>query len=133
MAKYILSWQETDAQFLAALLLASGGEGAASLQDVLLMVDALDGTVLSLEEVRQGLEKLVATGYVHVLKNKLVLGSAFLEHHEAMAAEVMGQEALLQLLQTEELLPEKIALANEALKKYKLQNHYQQYREQFGG
>ena len=41
MAIYNLIWQQTDAQLLEALLLATGGEGGATLQDVLLMADVV--------------------------------------------------------------------------------------------
>lgn len=38
-----LTWQETDVQFVEALLLATGGEGGPALLDVLLMADAIHG------------------------------------------------------------------------------------------
>ena len=133
MTKHSLSWQETDAQLLEALLLATGGEGGATLPDVLLMADAVDGTVFTLNEVEQALEKLVAIGYVSVLKNKIYLSALFLKDYGDIAGEVDEQEALLQLLQPKELTAQGIAEAQSLLKKYKLRNHYQQYIEQYGG
>ena len=133
MTKHSLSWQETDAQFLEALLLAIGGEGGATLPDILLMADAVDGTVFTLNEVEQALEKLVAIGYVSVLKNKIYLSALFLKDYVDIAGEVDEQEALLQLLQPKELTAQGIAEAQSLLKKYKLRNHYQQYIEQYGG
>ena len=133
MTKHSLTWLETDAQFLEALLLATGGEGGATLPDVLLMADAVDGTVFTLNEVEQALEKLVAIGYVSVLKNKIYLSALFLKDYGDIAGEVDEQEALLQLLQPKELTAQGIAEAQSLLKKYKLRNHYQQYIEQYGG
>ena len=131
MPKDDLSWQETDAQFLEALLLATGGEGGASLQDVLLMADAIEGMVFTLEEVEQAVKKLVAVHFVNVLKNKLALSPVFLQTYAEADAE--KQEQLLQLLQGQELTEQKMEEASAALKKYKLRNYYQQYQEQFGG
>ena len=56
MPKYNLTWQATDSKFLEALLLATGGEGGVTLQDVLLMGDALDGEVFELNELEEALE-----------------------------------------------------------------------------
>lgn len=128
MAKYNLTWQQSDAQLLEALLLATGGEGGATLQDVLLMADAIDGTVFTLQEVEQALEKLVAIYYVSVLKSKLSLSPVFLQAYNPD-----GQAEFLALLQAKELTQERIEEARNALKKYKLKNYYQQYLEQFGG
>ena len=133
MPKYNLTWQETDAQFLEALLLATGGEGGASLQDVLLMADAIDGTVFSLKEVELALEKLVAVHYIDVLKNKLSLSPVFQEAHSSVEEGANEQEQLLHLLKRQELAEQSIEAAKSSLKKYKLKNHYQQYQEQFGG
>lgn len=137
MAKYNLTWQESDAQLLDALLLATGGEGGATLQDVLLMADAVDGTVFSLEEVTAGLEKLTATGCIAVQKNKLYLSPDFLEAYEKTTLEegVEEQSArpLEKLLHQKEIAAEAIEqVRNTVFKKYKLKNHYQQYLEQFG-
>ena len=133
MTNYNSAWQETDARFLEALLLATGGEGGATLPDILLMADAVDGTVFTLNEVEQALEKLVAIGYVSVLKNKIYLSALFLKDYGDIAGEVDEQEALLQLLQPKELTAQGIAEAQSLLKKYKLRNYYQQYIEQYGG
>ncbi|RDV17000.1 hypothetical protein DXT99_00325 [Pontibacter diazotrophicus] len=133
MPKYKLTWEEADAQFLEALLLATGGEGGATLQDVLLMADAIDGTVFTLEEVEQALEKLVAIDYVSVLKNKLSLSPTFHEANAQVEESTADQEQLLQSLQAQELTEQSIEEARSALKKYKLKNYYQQYQEQFGG
>ena len=118
---------------MEALLLATGGEGGATLPDILLMADAVDGTVFTLNEVEQALEKLVAIGYVSVLKNKIYLSALFLKDYGDIAGEVDEQEALLQLLQPKELTAQGIAEAQSLLKKYKLRNYYQQYIEQYGG
>ncbi|WP_237586671.1 hypothetical protein [Pontibacter russatus] len=133
MTNYNLTWQETDARFLEALLLATGGEGGATLSDVLLMADAVDGTVFTLKEVEQALEKLVAIGYVSVQKNKIYLSALFLKDYGDIAGEGNEQEALLQLLQPKALTAQGIAEAQNLLKRYKLRNHYQQYTEQYGG
>ncbi|PKV66563.1 hypothetical protein [Pontibacter ramchanderi] len=137
MAKYNLTWQESDAQLLDALLLATGGEGGATLQDVLLMGDAVDGTVYSLEEVTAGLEKLIATGCITIQKNKLYLSPEFLEEYEkATLDEGVGEPAarpLEKLLHQKEITVEAIEQVRTSIfKKYKLKNHYQQYLEQFG-
>lgn len=137
MVKYNLTWQEADAKLLDALLLATGGEGGATLQDVLLMGDAVDGTVFSLEEVTAGLEKLTAAGCVSVQKNKLYLSPEFLEAYEkATLAEGMGEQSarpLEKLLHQKEITAEAIEqVRSNIFKKYKLKNHYQQYLEQFG-
>lgn len=132
MAKHNLTWQQTDAQFLEALLLATGGEGGATLSDVLLMADAIDGTVFSLQEVEQALEKLVAINYIHVQKNKLSLSEAFLQAYIPLEG-AEEQEQLLQLLQASELTEQSLEAASSNLKKYKLRNHFQQYMEQYGG
>ncbi len=135
MAKQNLSWQAYDAQLLEALLLATGGEGSASLQDVLLMIDALDGDVLSLQEVEQGLRKLVSVGFVHVQKNKLALSEDFLTRYEAITLNTAEEEeSPLQLLLEQVPLTEAgIAQAKtEVLERYKLKNQYQAYIEQYG-
>lgn len=133
MPKYSLIWSETDAQFLEALLLATGGEGSATLQDVLLMADAIDGTVFGLKEVEQAVLKLVAVGYVNAQKNKLLLTEAFLQHYTPNEEAASEQELLLQLLRKNELTEQGMAEVSEAIKKYKLKNYYHQYTEQFGG
>ena len=132
MAKHNLTWQQTDAQFLEALSLATGGEGGATLSDVLLMADAIDGTVFSLQEVEQALEKLVAINYIHVHKNKLSLSEGFLQAYIPLEG-AEEQEQLLQLLQASELTEQSLEAASSNLKKYKLRNHFQQYMEQYGG
>lgn len=136
MSKINLTWQPADEQLLDALLLATGGEGGATLQDVLLMGDALDGTVLSLQEVEQGLEKLVSVGFVLVQKSKLALSKEFLIAYESItlnAAVDENQKPLQKLLEQQELTEAGIVKAkNESLKKFKLKNHYQQFLEQFG-
>ena len=136
MLKYNLNWQTTDEQLLEALLLATGGEGGATLQDVLLMGDAVDGTVFSLQEVEQGLEKLVSVGFISIQKNKLSLSEQFLEAYEHITLSTAADEVqkpLQQLLEQQPLSEAGIAKAkSEALKKYKLKNFYQQYLEQFG-
>lgn len=134
MPKCSLNWVETDVQFLEALLLATGGEGGTStLQDILLMADAVDGTIFMLKEIEQALEKLVAIQYVSVQKNKLSLSLVFQEAHAKVEENMDEQEQLLQSLQGEELTEQKIEEAKSILKKYKLKNYYQQYQEQFGG
>ncbi|AKD03337.1 hypothetical protein POKO110462_16890 [Pontibacter korlensis] len=133
MSKYNLNWQQTDAQLLEALLLATGGEGAAPLHEVLLMADAVDGTVLSHEEVEQGLEKLMSVNYVHVQKNKLSLTPEFMKAYESIDGAENEQEALWQLLQSQLLTPEGLDEPKILIKKYKLKNHYQAYLEQYGG
>ncbi|MFD3000069.1 hypothetical protein ACFS7Z_06835 [Pontibacter toksunensis] len=133
MPKYNLMWQETDSQFLEALLLVTAGEGGANLQDVLLMADAIDGTVFSLKEVEAALEKLVAANFIDVLKNKLSLSPEFHQAHSSVEKGADEQEQLLQLLQRQELTEQRIEEAKVKLKKYKLKNYYQQYQEQFGG
>jgi hypothetical protein len=136
MAKQNLSWQAYDAQLLEALLLATGGEGSASLQDVLLMIDALDGDVLSLQEVEQGLGKLVSVGFVHVQKNKLALSEDFLTRYEVITLSTAeeAEESPLQLLLEQVPLTETgiVQAKTEVLKKYKLKNQYQAYIEQYG-
>ena len=136
MSKINLTWQTADEQLLDALLLATGGEGGATLQDILLMGDALDGTVLSLQELEQGLEKLVSVGYVLVQKNKLALSGEFLQAYESITLNSESgetQKPLQKLLEQQELTEAGITKAkNEVLKKYKLKNHYQQFLEQFG-
>ncbi|WP_242926859.1 hypothetical protein [Pontibacter vulgaris] len=137
MPKYNLTWQDTDAQLLDALLLATGGEGNTGLQDVLLMADAVDGTVFTLDELEQGLQKLLAVGFVTVQKNKLALTPEFLEKYEQITLQedsaTDNQKPLIKLLQQQPLSEEKIEeVRSTVLKKYKLKNHYQQYLEQFG-
>ncbi|WP_266204192.1 hypothetical protein [Pontibacter kalidii] len=133
MPKYNLTWQGTDVQLLEALLLASGEESGAPLPEVLLMADALDGTVLSQKEVEQGLEKLMSVGYVAIQKNKLLLTPAFLHDYESIDGTEDEQQALVQLLQTKELKAENFDEPKILIKKYKLKNQYQAYLEQFGG
>ena len=133
MTKHSLSWQETDAQFLEALLLATGGEGGATLPDILLMADAVDGTVFTLNEVEQALVKLVAIGYISVQKNKISVSTLFLKDYGDMVGEGNEQEALLQLLQPNKLTTDKVGEASASLKSYKLSKHYEQYKEQYGG
>lgn len=116
MPKHNLTWRPTDAQFLEALLLATGGEGGATLQDVLLMADAIDGTVFALREVEEALEKLIAIHYVSVLKGKLSLSPVFLQAH-AQKEEADEQKQLLQLLQTQELTEQRMEAARSIFKK----------------
>ncbi|WP_299825244.1 hypothetical protein [uncultured Pontibacter sp.] len=130
MPDYNLTWQPTDAQFLEAILLATGGEGGAPLQEILLMADAAGGTVYTLKEVEEALEKLIAVKLVQVQKNKLALAVAFVQAYESM--EPAEEEAILELLRTHTLTAQSIDEAREELKKYKLKNHYQQYLEQYG-
>nr|WP_255749854.1 hypothetical protein [Pontibacter liquoris] len=132
MPKYNLTWHETDARLLEALLLATADESGATLQDVLLMADAVDGTVFTLPEVEEALEKLVAGSVVHIRKNKLLLAPEFLQAYAPIAGAANEPEQLLQLLQTHPLTEQSITTARDILKKYKLKNHYQQYMEQFG-
>lgn len=133
MLKHNLTWEETDAQFLEALLLATGGEGGATLQDVLLMADAIDGAVFTLKEIEQALEKLVAVHYVAVQKNKLSLAQPFQEGYAQVEGDAGGQGQVLQLLQRQVLTQQSIEEARNTLKKYRLKNYFQQYQEQFGG
>ena len=130
MAKYDLTWQTSDVTFLDALLLATGGEGGAPLQEILLMADAIDGTVYTLIEVTQAVEKLMAAGCIQFQKSKLSLSSDFMLKYECITEP--DQDKLMQLLQGSKLSPESIDDARETLKKTKLKNHYQQYQEQFG-
>jgi hypothetical protein len=136
MSKNKLIWQTTDAQLLEALLLATGGEGGATLQDVLLMVDALDGTVLTLQELEEGLGKLVSVGFILIQKNKLSLTEAFLQNYEQITLNTAANEAykpLEKLLEQQEISEAGISqVKTEILKKYKLKAYYQQYLEQFG-
>lgn len=137
MVKYNLTWQESDAGLLDALLLATGGEGGATLQDVLLMGDAVDGTVFSLEEVTAGLEKLTAAGCIAIQKNKLYLSPEFLEAYEKATLDEGVEEKrarpLEKLLHQKEITAEAIEqVRTSVFKKYKIKNHYQQYLEQFG-
>ncbi|WP_162427560.1 hypothetical protein [Pontibacter pudoricolor] len=130
------NWQETDTQFLEALLLATGGEGGAPLQEVLLMADAADGTVFELKEVEEALLKLVAAKVVTVNKNKLGLNPDFLQKYETLTIQegvTENNDLLVNLLQQQTITEETIKAAKEGeLKKYKLKNYYQQYQEQFG-
>lgn len=136
MSKNNLTWQETDAKLLEALLLATGGEGGASLQDVLLMGDAVDGIVFSLEELTTGLEKLISVDFILIQKNKLTLSPGFLNNYEAITLSEgieEDQKPLMKLLQQQELSDEKIAeVRTNVLKKYKIKNQYQAYLEQYG-
>ncbi|TPE44013.1 hypothetical protein [Pontibacter mangrovi] len=133
MPKYNLTWQETDVQLLEALLLASGEEGGAPLHEVLLMADAVDGTVLTHPEVEQGLEKLMSVGYVAIKKNKLLLTPGFLKDYEDVDGAEDEHEALEKLLQTKALQAENLDEPKILIKKYKLKSQYQAYLEQFGG
>ncbi|ARS37617.1 hypothetical protein [Pontibacter actiniarum] len=133
MPKYNLDWKTTDAQLLEALLLSTGGEGGAPLQEVLLMADAVDGTVLTHQEVEQGLEKLMSVGYVAIQKNKLLLTPAFLRDYEDVEGAEEEQPALLRLLQQQTLKAENLDEPKILIKKYKLKNQYEAYLEQFGG
>ena len=130
------NWQETDIQFLEAILLATGGEGNAPLQEVLLMADAADGTVFELKEVEEALLKLVSANVVTITKNKLGLNPIFLQQYEALTLQEGLSEnnnLLMNLLQQQTINEETIKAAKEGeLKKYKLKNYYQQYQEQFG-
>jgi hypothetical protein len=131
------NWQETDITFLEAILLATGGEGSAPLQEVLLMADAADGTVFELKEVEGALVKLVAANVVTITRNKLGLNSKFLQQYEALTLQeglTENENLLINLLQQQTITDESIKAAKEGeLKKYKLKNYYQQYQEQFGG
>jgi len=134
MIKYSLSWQETDVQLLEGLLLATGGEGSAPLQEVLLMADAADGTVFTQQEVEQGLEKLMSVGYVAIQNNKLLLTPAFLQDYDEIVGGADGEQmTIMLLLQSHELKAEDMDGPKILIKKYKLQNQYQAYLEQFGG
>jgi hypothetical protein len=130
------NWQQTDTQFLEALLLATGGEGSAPLQEILLMADAIDGTVFELKEVEEALLKLVAAKVVTITKNKLGLNPSFLQQYEALTLQeglAESDNLLMNLLQQQTITEETIRAAKEGeLKKYKLKNYYQQYQEQFG-
>ncbi|GAB3201718.1 hypothetical protein ABID22_001390 [Pontibacter aydingkolensis] len=130
MPKYNLIWKAPDAGFAEAILLATGGEGGAPLQEVLLMADAADGTVYTFKEAEEALEKLTAAGLVQVQKNKLALTPAFMHAYESM--DTADKEALFELLQNYVLTEQSIDEAREILKKYKLKNYYQQYLEQYG-
>lgn len=120
-------------QLLSAMLLASDEDGSAPLAEILLMADAQDGTVLTRKEVEQGLEKLMSVGYVAIKKNKLQLAPAFLEVYQRIDGSENEEEALQQLLQSQELTPESMDEPKILIKKYKLKNQYQAYLEQFGG
>lgn len=136
MPKYNLTWQATDSKFLDALLLATGGEGGVTLQDVLLMGDALDGEVFELKELEEALEKLLSAGFISLQKNKFSLTAAFLTKYEEITlaeGEDSDTKPLDTLLQQQTLTEESITAVREnILKKYKLKNHYQQYMEQYG-
>jgi hypothetical protein len=136
MPTYKLTWESGDAQLLDALLLATGGEGGASLQDVLLMADAVDGTVFTLDELEAGVEKLLSVGFITIQKNKLLLTQEFLEKYEAVTLEAdvsEDQKPLMLLLEQQQVNAAEIEeVRATVLKKYKLKNHYQQYLEQFG-
>ncbi|MEJ8758130.1 hypothetical protein WG947_14045 [Pontibacter sp. H259] len=130
------TWQQTDIQFLEAILLATGGEGGAPLQEVLLMADAADGTVFELKEIEEALIKLVAANVVTITKNKLGLKPDFLQQYEVLTLQeglTDNSDLLMNLLQQQTITDETIKAAKEGeLKKYKLKNYYQQYQEQFG-
>lgn len=129
------NWLETDKQFVEALLLATGGEDDTSLQDVLLMADAADGTVFELKEVEEALLKLIAVKAVTIVKSKLSISPAFLQQYEALTLQeglTENDNLLLDLLQQQILTDEGIDFAKETLKPFKLKNKYQAYQEQFG-
>lgn len=135
MKKYNLTWSDADTKFVESLLLATGGEGGAPLQEILLMGDALYNTVFNLAELEQSLEKLTVVGYINVQKNKLVLTSTFLTEYDVASIatpEISDAERIQELLNCHELTESKLEEAREQLKKYKLKNHYQQYQEQYG-
>ncbi|WP_018477053.1 hypothetical protein [Pontibacter roseus] len=136
MTNHTLTWKPVDAKFLEALLLATGGEGTASLQDVLLMGDALDGEVFELKELEEALEKLLSIGFIGLEKNKLGLSPDFLQDYEQMTlqeGEDTESKPLEMLLQQQPLQADKVAAVRESvLKKYKLRNYYQAYLEQYG-
>jgi hypothetical protein len=130
------NWQQTDTRFLEALLLATGGDGIAPLQEVLLMADAIDGTVFTLKEVEEALLKLIAANVVTITKNKLGLNPTFLQQYEALTLQeglTENDNLLMNLLQQQTITEETTEAAREELKKYKLKNHFQAYLEQFGG
>lgn len=131
------NWQQTDSQFLEAILLATGGEGVAPLQEVLLMADAADGTVFELKEVEEAVLKLLAAAVITVTKNKLGLNPAFLQQYESITLQeglTENDNLLMDMLQQQTITEEAIKQAKEGeLKKYKLKNYYRQYQEQFGG
>jgi hypothetical protein len=130
------NWQQTDTQFLEALLLATGGEGGAPLQEVLLMADAVDGTIFELKEVEEALLKLAAAKVVTITKNKLSLNPEFLQQYEALTLQegLTENDNLLMNLLQQTIIEEAIEAVKEGeLKKYKLKNYYQAYMEQFGG
>ncbi|MBC5773908.1 hypothetical protein H8S95_07520 [Pontibacter sp. KCTC 32443] len=130
------NWQQTDTQFLEAILLATSGEGGALLQEVLLMADAVDGTVFELKEVEEALIKLVAANVVTIAKNKIGLNPEFLQKYEALTLQeglTENGNLLMNLLQQQTITEESIKTAKDVeLKKYKLKNYYKQYQEQFG-
>ncbi len=135
MKTHNLEWSGADVKFVEALLLATGGEGSAILQDILLMNDALSGTVLSLPELEQALGKLIAADCLHVQKNKFSLSDVFLSEYERAASavpDISDHEKIEELLKCHELTEAKLEEARAQLKQYKLKNHYQQYQEQFG-
>ncbi|MBB6612850.1 hypothetical protein H7F15_17545 [Pontibacter sp. Tf4] len=130
------NWQETDKQFLEALLLATGGEGGAPLQEVLLMADAIDGTVFTLKELEQILEKLVAAQVLTIAKSKLALSPAFVQQYETITLQQglkENKDLLMSLLQQQTITEATIADAKTIVQKFKLKNQYQAYEEQFGG
>ncbi len=103
------------------------------MQEVLLMADAVDGTVLSLQELEQGLEKLMSIAYVNVQKNKLLPTTSLLQDYREIEGTPDEQTALLQLLQTKALKAEEMDAPKILIKKYKLKSQYEAYQEQFGG
>jgi hypothetical protein len=132
MAKYNLSWEDTDARLLEALLLATGGEGGTTLQDVLLMADAIDGTVFTLQELEQGFEKLMSVNFMNIQKRKLSLTQEFQEVYQSIPDAGDEKKALLQLLESKDLTPENMDEPKILIKKYKIQHQLQAYLEQFG-
>lgn len=135
MRKNLLEWSDADVKLAEALLLATGGEGSATLQDILLMGDALDNTIFSIAEIEEAMEKLTAIDYLQILKNKLSLTSTFLAEYETATTavpEISDTEKIQELLNCHELSELKLEQAREQLKCFKLKNYYQQYQEQFG-
>jgi hypothetical protein len=125
-------WLETDAQFLEAVHLATGGEGAAPLQEILMMADALDGIVLTWKETEAAVEKLIAAKLLFVVKNKLGLTPDFLQLYDDLDTFDASEVSYSDLLLKAELTLNNVQEARETLKKVKLKNQYQQYLEQNG-
>ncbi|MDX5423502.1 MAG: hypothetical protein LPK14_14700, partial [Hymenobacteraceae bacterium] len=109
----------------------------ATLQDVMAMGDATAGTVFTIQEVENGLEKLISVGYVGISKNKLYLTPAFLREHEIASEQgsfSSSTELYEALLGTRQISQQKIdEVRAEVMKNYKLKSYYHQYMEQNGG